>query len=76
MSEYVNLPMDHSESHHNYMFNNFFKYIDINPENVHILDGNASNLVEECDDFERKIKEVGGIDLFIAGTYTNNFTQT
>ncbi|XP_029166675.1 glucosamine-6-phosphate isomerase isoform X4 [Nylanderia fulva] len=39
----------------------------IDPENVHILDGNAVDLVKECDDFERKIKEAGGIELFIGG---------
>jgi hypothetical protein len=25
MDEYVNLPRDHPESYHHYMFNNFFK---------------------------------------------------
>lgn len=67
MDEYVDLPRDHPESYHYYMYNNFFKHIDINPENVHILDGNAPDLVKECDDFEKKIKEAGGIELFIGG---------
>jgi hypothetical protein len=49
------------------MWNNFFKHIDIDPANVHILDGNAPNLHEECDEFERKITEAGGVDLFIGG---------
>lgn len=49
------------------MWNNFFKHIDINPANVHILDGNASDLQKECDEFERKITEAGGIELFIGG---------
>jgi glucosamine-6-phosphate deaminase len=49
------------------MFHNFFKHIDIDPVNTHILDGNAADLVKECDDFEVKIKEAGGIELFIGG---------
>lgn len=49
------------------MFNNFFRHIDIEPSNVHILDGNAKDLKFECDEFERKIKEAGGIDLFVGG---------
>ena len=69
MDEYVDLPRDHPESYHYYMYNNFFKHIDINPENAHILDGNASNLDKECEDFEKKIKEAGGIELFIGGNY-------
>lgn len=67
MDEYVNLPRDHPESYHYYMWNNFFKHIDILPENVHILDGNAPDLVLECSNYEKKIAEAGGIELFIGG---------
>lgn len=67
MDEYVGLPRDHPESYHSYMFNNFFKHIDIDPKNVHILDGNAKDLEKECEEFERKIKESGGIELFVGG---------
>ncbi|KAJ8919615.1 hypothetical protein NQ315_002237 [Exocentrus adspersus] len=67
MDEYVNLPRDHPESYHHYMFNNFFKHIDIHPKNVHILDGNAEDLVAECNNYEKAIAEAGGIELFIGG---------
>lgn len=70
MDEYVDLPRDHPESYHYYMYNNFFKHIDIDPKNVHILDGNAMDLEKECDNFEKKIKEAGGIELFIGGKIT------
>jgi glucosamine-6-phosphate deaminase len=49
------------------MWNNFFKHIDIKPENVHILDGNSSDLTEECQKYEDKIKAVGGVELFLGG---------
>ena len=58
---------DHSESYHSFMWTNFFKHIDIEPSNAHILDGNASDLVKECDAYEEKIKEAGGVELFIGG---------
>jgi len=67
MDEYVGLDRDHPESYHSFMWENLFKHIDIHPDNVNILDGNAENLAEECDLFERKIVESGGIDLFIGG---------
>ncbi|XP_070308054.1 glucosamine-6-phosphate isomerase 2 isoform X4 [Odocoileus virginianus] len=67
MDEYVGLPRNHPESYHSYMWNNFFKHIDIDPNNAHILDGNATDLQAECDAFEKKIKEAGGIDLFVGG---------
>jgi glucosamine-6-phosphate deaminase len=49
------------------MWNEFFKHIDINPENVHILNGNAEDLAAECSDFEAKIKAAGGVELFAGG---------
>jgi len=67
MDEYVALPRDHPESYHSFMWENFFKHIDIDPSNAHILDGNAPDLVKECDKFEVKIIKAGGIDLFVGG---------
>ena len=67
MDEYVGLPEEHPESYHSFMWNNFFKHIDILPENVNILNGNAEDLVKECADYEARIVEAGGIDLFMGG---------
>jgi len=61
------LPRDHHESYHYFMWHNFFKHIDIEPKNVHILDGNAADLVAECNKFEDQIREAGGVELFIGG---------
>lgn len=63
----IGLPRDHPESYHYFMWHNFFKHIDINPENVHILNGNAADLVAECRRFEEKIVAAGGVELFIGG---------
>ena len=67
MDEYVNLDVNHPESYHSFMWNNFFSHINIKPENVHILDGNAPDLQKECEDYEKKIEAAGGIDLFMGG---------
>ncbi|KAL3315403.1 Glucosamine-6-phosphate isomerase 1 [Cichlidogyrus casuarinus] len=67
MDEYIGLPEDHHESYHYYMYNNFFKHIDIDPKNVHILNGMAPDLQKECDNFEEEITKCGGIDLFVGG---------
>lgn len=61
------LPREHPESYHSFMWNNFFKHIDIHPANTHILDGNAADLQAECDAFEEKIQAAGGIELFVGG---------
>lgn len=49
------------------MYHNFFQHIDIDPKNVFILDGNASDLVAECKKYETEIKKTGGIELFVGG---------
>ncbi len=67
MDEYIGLPEEHPESYHAFMWNNFFKHIDIKRENVNILNGNAADLDAECADYEARIKAVGGIDLFLGG---------
>jgi len=71
MDEYVDLPRDHPESYHSFMWNNLFKHIDIKPENAHILDGNAPDLEEECRKYEEAIAAVGGIELFLGGIGTD-----
>lgn len=41
--------------------------VDIPPENVNILNGNARDLIGECNAYEAKIKKYGGIELFLGG---------
>ena len=67
MDEYVGISRNHPQSYYTFMWDNFFKFIDIKPENVNLLDGNAPDLRMECSRYEAKIKSVGGIDLFLGG---------
>ncbi|KAL7621923.1 Glucosamine-6-phosphate isomerase (Glucosamine-6-phosphate deaminase) (GNPDA) (GlcN6P deaminase) [Parahypoxylon ruwenzoriense] len=67
MDEYVGIPRDHPESYHSFMWKHFFSHVNVNPNNVHILNGNAENLEAECVEYEAKIKRAGGIDLFLGG---------
>ena len=67
MDEYVGIAEDHPESYHSFMWKNFFSHIDIRPENVNILNGNAEDLAAECARYEEKIKNYGGIMLFLGG---------
>lgn len=65
--EYIGIPREHPESYHTFMWSNFFSHVDIPPRNIHILDGNAPNLEEECVAYEAAIRAQGGIDLFLGG---------
>jgi glucosamine-6-phosphate deaminase len=67
MDEYVGLPEEHPQSYHTFMRENFFSHIDITPGNINILNGNAKDLQKECEQYEAKIRQAGGIDLFMGG---------
>ena len=67
MDEYVGISPERPQSYHRFMFDNLFNHIDINPKNIHILDGNSAYLNKECADFEEKIKSFNGIELFLGG---------
>jgi glucosamine-6-phosphate deaminase len=67
MDEYVGLSADHPQSYHRFMYDNFFKHIDINQNNVNILDGTAPDLAAECAAYEERIASSGGIELFLGG---------
>lgn len=67
MDEYCGIPRDHEQSYYTFMWTNFFNQIDILPENVNILNGNAEDIEGECARYEAKIKQYGGIDLFLGG---------
>jgi len=67
MDEYVGLPRDHPQSYHSFMRQNLFDFIDLPLENQNIPDGNALDLVAECQRYEDKITSYGGIELFLGG---------
>ncbi|NUN08589.1 MAG: glucosamine-6-phosphate deaminase [Ignavibacteriaceae bacterium] len=67
MDEYVNLPESHPQSYHYFMYDNFFNHINIDKKYINILNGNAKYLNTECENYEKKIKKAGGIDLFLGG---------
>lgn len=56
-----------SYSNHIRRFEQLFSHIDIPPSQVNILDGTKADLIAECEEYEEKIKNAGGIELFLAG---------
>ena len=71
MDEYVGLSEDHPQSYHRFMWDNFFSHIDIKRENVHLLNGTATDLLKECDEYEKRIASFGGLELLIGGMGSN-----
>ena len=49
------------------MYKHFFSHVDVKPDNINILNGNAPDLEAECQDYEDRIQRAGGIELFLGG---------
>ena len=71
LDEYVNLSRKDPNSYHYFMEDQLFKHIDIDKSRTHVPNGEATDLDQECHDYEKKIREAGGIDLQILGIGAN-----
>ncbi|RYZ44763.1 MAG: glucosamine-6-phosphate deaminase, partial [Chitinophagaceae bacterium] len=73
LDEYYPMEKEAWQSYNNYMHRNLFQHIDIDPNNIHIPNGELPKeaIKEHCADYEKKIEEVGGIDLQILGIGNN-----
>ncbi len=67
LDEYVGLPREHTQSYWTFMHGQLFSKINIPERNIHILNGMATDLDDECTRYERAIRDAGGIDLQILG---------
>ncbi len=71
LDEYCNLDVNDKNSYHTFMYENLFNSINIPRENIHFLDGNSDDLERECREYEKRIKEAGGIDIQLLGIGSN-----
>lgn len=71
LDEYIGMPAENPQSYHYFMQHNFFQYINIKQENIHIPDGMAEDIPAECTLYDRLIEEAGGLDLQVLGIGRN-----
>lgn len=71
LDEYIGLHPQSPDSYHFYMQEKLFNHIDCPKENIHIPNGCAEDLNNECGNYEKLIEESGGIDLQLLGIGTN-----
>ena len=67
LDEYLGLSPHHEQSYRYFMQVNLFDYIDIKPENTHVLNGLAKDPEAECRAYNHLIRDLGGIDLQLLG---------
>jgi glucosamine-6-phosphate deaminase len=69
IDEYYPIDTDELQSRHRYLYEYLFNDVDILPENIHLIPGNLpkNEVATFCREYEKKIQEVGGIDLQLLG---------
>jgi glucosamine-6-phosphate deaminase len=71
LDEYVGIPRDHPESYHSVIAREAVAPLGMNPDRVHVPDGNAHDIAAACAAYEAKIAAAGGVDIQILGIGTN-----
>lgn len=73
LDEYYPLEKDAPQSYWSYMHRHLFHHVDIQPQNIHIPNGQIAKeeVRQHCQTFEQLIESVGGIDLQILGIGNN-----
>jgi glucosamine-6-phosphate deaminase len=67
LDEYVGLGPNHPQSYRFYMWEHFFRSVNVDLQRTHVPDGLALNVPEHCERYEDAIREAGGIDLQLLG---------
>lgn len=70
LDEYVGLQPDHPQSYHTFMHENLFQYLDLKPENIHVPNGSASDLEDECERYEAALS-MTHLDIQLLGVGSN-----
>lgn len=71
LDEYVGLPHTHPNSFRHNLHDAFLDHVDAQPGSLEALDGNAPDLGAECEGFERRLAEAGGVDIQLLGIGRN-----
>ena len=67
LDEYVGLAPSHEQSYAYFMYHNFFDFINIKPENVHLPDGLDPDAEGQGEKYDALIRSLGGVDLQLLG---------
>lgn len=71
VDEYIGLAKDSKNSYEAYLKLHLFNQLNFSPENLHIPGTDLDKIDELCHDYEKLIKESGGIDIQLLGIGLN-----
>ncbi len=67
LDEYCGLALEHEQSYRYFMNHNFFDHINIDKYRTYVPNGLAADWETECDNYDKLIHALGGIDLQLLG---------
>ena len=71
LDEYYPISPDNPQSYRYYMNNKLFNHVNIDFRNTNVPDGESENAERDCDIYESKIANAGGIDIQVLGMGVN-----
>ena len=71
LDEYYPIKPSDDQSYRFFMNDNLFNHINIHMSNTHVLNGEAEDPEKECAEYDKAIKEAGGIDIQVLGIGNN-----
>jgi glucosamine-6-phosphate deaminase len=67
LDEFVGLGPGDLGSYRRFMQQRLFDHVNVRPENIGFLNGNATDLQAECERYEQAIDRAGGMDIVVLG---------
>ena len=67
LDEYIGLEPTHNQSYRYFMDENLFDHVNILKKNTHVPNGMAADIDASCQEYEKMIDEIGGIDYQVLG---------
>ncbi len=67
LDEYLDLSPSHEQSYRYFMDQHLFNHINMDPKNIHVPYGHASEVEDFCQWYEDEIQAAGGIDIQLLG---------
>ena len=67
LDEYMGLTSDNEQSYRYFMNQNLFEKINIDLRNTYVPNGLCKDVKEECELYDKRIQELGGIDIQLLG---------
>lgn len=67
LDEFIGLSHEHPLSFASYFRENLFRHVNLRPENILLLNGQAENIEAHCQSYESLIAQAGGLDVQILG---------